>query len=511
MTTMFMSKKQVRVRFAPSPTGAPHVGNIRTALFAWLFARNQGGAFILRVEDTDQTRKEEGSLEAILESLDWLGLTVDEGVMAKGRRSKVEGLNSNLEIVEKGDKGPYFQSKRLDIYKEHAKILVDQGNAFYCFCSPERLEGVRQEQQAKKEPPRYDGHCLGLSEEESKDKLDAGKKHVIRMKIPEEGETFFEDVIKGKVSFKNSLIDHQVLLKSDGFPTYHLASVVDDNLMEVSHVIRADEWLASTPKHVLLYKYFGWSVPKWVHLPIILGKDKSKLSKRHGAVSVLDYKQDYLPDAMVNYLAFLGWNPKTDQEILSRAELIKQFDLDKINKNNPIFDVEKLNWINAQYIKKMDVKELGDAILPLRLPAEVEGGARYSGRRGHDRIKIVKLIQDRMEKLSDFEELTSFLRKLPDYEALILIPKKMNKKETLEMLKTSLGLALKLEDWEESSLRQTWLDYCEEKDTKRGDLLWPLRVAVTGLERSPDVFGSMDVLGKEESIKRINQAVKSLQ
>jgi len=214
---------------------------------------------------------------------------------------------------------------------------------------------------------------------------------------------------------------------------------------------------------------------------------------------------------MVNYLAFLGWNPKTDQEILSRAELIKQFDLDKINKNNPIFDVEKLNWINAQYIKKMDVKELGDAILPLRLPAEVEGGARYSGRRGHDRIKIVKLIQDRMEKLSDFEELTSFLRKLPDYEALILIPKKMNKKETLEMLKTSLGLALKLEDWEESSLRQTWLDYCEEKDTKRGDLLWPLRVAVTGLERSPDVFGSMDVLGKEESIKRINQAVKSLQ
>ncbi|MDP1709829.1 MAG: glutamate--tRNA ligase, partial [Candidatus Komeilibacteria bacterium] len=271
-------KHKVRVRFAPSPTGAPHVGNIRTALFSWLFARHHNGTFILRIEDTDQARTVPGSLENIIESLKWLNLTVDEG--------------------------PIFQSQRLDIYKKHALELVGNGHAYYCFCSEDRLKTLRAKQEAQKLPPKYDRHCLNLSANEIKQKLADGESNVIRLRVKSEGETTFADIIKGQVSFKNSLIDDQVLLKSDGFPTYHLAAVVDDHLMEISHVIRAEEWLPSTPKHIMLYDYFGWEKPIFAHVPVILGPDKSKLSKRHGAVSLFEYRaQGYLPEAMMNYLA----------------------------------------------------------------------------------------------------------------------------------------------------------------------------------------------------------------
>ena len=480
-------QKQIRTRFAPSPTGTPHVGNIRTALFAYLFAKHNNGKFILRIEDTDQSRSQEGSIQVILDALNWLGLDIDEGVIS--------------ETEEKGDKGPYTQSKRLEIYKKYAQELIDSKHAYYCFCPQERLTVLREIQKQEKKPPRYDGHCLKLSPKEIKAKLVAKEKYVIRMKIPK-GDTVFTDLVKGKITIKNETIDHQVLLKSDGFPTYHLASVVDDHLMEISHVIRADEWLASTPKHVLLYKYFGWDAPKWIHLPIILGEDKSKLSKRHGAVSILDYKkQGYLQDAMVNFLALLGWNPKTNQEILSREELIKQFDTEKINKNNPIFEIKKLNWMNKQYIKNTDPKIIHRLIYELD---EISDNAMVFFAKRHVFDKVLELAKDRMEKLSDFEEIASFLWDIPNYRSDILIPKGLDKKQT----KANLKIALQLMD--KTDLRQTFLDYCDKENIKRGDLLWPLRVAITGQENSPEVFASIDIIGKEEAKNRIKIAIQKI-
>ena len=480
-------QKQIRTRFAPSPTGTPHVGNIRTALFAYLFAKHNNGKFILRIEDTDQSRSQEGSIQVILDALNWLGLDIDEGVIS--------------ETEEKGDHSPYTQSKRLEIYKKYAQELIDSKHAYYCFCPQERLTVLREIQKQEKQPPKYDGHCLKLSPKEIKAKLVAKEKYVIRMKIPK-GDTVFTDLVKGKITIKNETIDHQVLLKSDGFPTYHLASVVDDHLMEISHVIRADEWLASTPKHVLLYKYFGWDAPKWIHLPIILGEDKSKLSKRHGAVSILDYKkQGYLQDAMVNFLALLGWNPKTNQEILSREELIKQFDTKKINKNNPIFEIKKLNWMNKQYIKNTDPKIIHRIIYELD---EISDNAMVFFAKRHVFDKVLELTKDRMEKLSDFEEIAKFLWDMPDYEADILVPKTLNKEQS----KANLKIALQLMD--KNDLRQTFLNYCDKKDNKRGDLFWPLRVAITGMENSPEVFASIDIIGKEEAINRIKIAIQKI-
>lgn len=505
--------KHIRTRFAPSPTGALHAGNIRTALFAWLFARHHQGTFILRIEDTDQEREEEGALSAILDALTWLGLTIDEGVVSLAE--------------EKGDTGPYTQSKRLDIYQEHAKRLLDTRHAFYCFCSENRLAVLRELRESRKEPPRYDGRCSRLEPDEVEERLATNARRVIRMKVPSSGETVFQDAVKGEVRVKNENIDYQILLKSDGFPTYHLAAVVDDHLMGISHVFRADEWLPSTPKHVLLYRYFGWELPVWVHLPVILGTDRAKLSKRRGAVSVLAYQKDYLPGALVNYLALLGWNPKTEQEILSREELIEQFDLAKINKNNPIFDVAKLNWLNNQYIRKMPVEKLTDILLSLRAEPEGRSAAILSTHHGptlgllrssakgglprNDTLKkAVKLVQDRMEKLSDFSGLTEFLWKDElRYEPNILVPKQSDAHKTIQMLKTASNLILNIAegDWDDERLRQTFFEFAELNKIPKGEILWPLRVAVTGLQHSPDVFGVMDILGKQKTSQRIQRAI----
>jgi len=477
---------QIKTRFAPSPTGAPHVGNIRTALFAWLFAKSQGGKFLLRIEDTDRTRYDQESVKQILESLDWLGIDIDEGVASID--------------AERGDLGPYTQSKRLDIYKKHALKLIEKGKAYYCFCDQKRLEKLRLDAEKNKKPPKYDGHCLCLKKEEIEKNLKQNKPFVIRMVVPNDGETFFFDEIKGDISFKNETIDHQVLLKSDGFPTYHLACVVDDHLMKITHVIRADEWLPSTPKHVLLYKYFGWTEPKWAHLPIILGKDKSKLSKRHGAVSVLEYKsQGYLAEAMVNYLALLGWNPKTEQEIFSQKELVDKFDLKKVNKNNPIFDSEKLDWINHEHIQKLSINELAYEI---KSEKEKQDPKFFK--------KAVALLQERMEKISDFEKFSEFLWTLPEYDGKILCPKKGELKSAKSSLEKCLDLCEKEEPWSEENLRKTFLGYCESHRVKRGDLLWPLRVSVSGSENSPEVFSIMGILGKEESIRRIKLGISKI-
>jgi|TARA_B100000315_G_C14587727_1_gene594002 glutamyl-tRNA synthetase len=486
---MTKQSSKIRTRFAPSPTGAPHVGNIRTALFVWLFARHNKGNFILRVEDTDQSRAEQGSIKSILEALNWLGLDIDEGIFKQGQ--------------EKGKHGPYTQSNRLKTYRDHAKKLVQAGHAFYCFCSQERLAVISELQKQEKKPPKYDGQCLNLKPEDVKKWLAEKRSAVIRMKVPQEGETSFKDTIKGNITVQNSTINYQVLLKSDGFPTYHLASVVDDYLMEISHVLRADEWIASTPKHVLLYQYFGWEPPEFIHLPIILGQDKSKLSKRHGAISILDYKkQGYLADAVVNFLALLGWNPKTNQEILSRDELIEQFDVSKINKNSPVFELQKLDWMNKQYIKEMSADKIRKALHDIDGLSD-EALVFFNKQYRFD--KALNLIKDRLEKLSDFEDSVRFLWDMPDYKADILVGKGLDKKQTKQNLEKALELIDRSDD-----LRQIFLDHCDKSNIKRGDMLWPLRVAITGMEHSPEVFASIEIIGKDESRERVEKAIEKV-
>ncbi len=349
--------QSVRVRYAPSPTGYPHVGNIRTALFNWLFARRCGGSFLVRIEDTDVSRRIEGALEAILDGLRWLGLDWDEGPEVGGKY------------------GPYFQSQRLDKYREVAESLVAQGYAYHCYCSPERLEAMRAEQTRRKQPPGYDRHCRDLSQAERSKKEAEGIVPVVRFKSPLEGQTRFTDLIRGEVVFENSTLDDLVLLKSDGYPTYHLANVIDDHLMEISHVLRAEEWLSSTPRHLLLYQALGFAPPQFAHLPMRLGPDRSKLSKRHGAVSIIEYReQGYLSEAMVNFLALLGWSLDDKTEMFTMEELKRRFSIERISKTAAIFSLKKLDWMNGIYIRKLSheaLLERGMPFLEAKLPASV--------------------------------------------------------------------------------------------------------------------------------------------
>jgi len=339
--------KPVRTRYAPSPTGFPHVGNIRTALFAWLFARHHGGRFIVRIEDTDVARRVEGAVEAILDSLRWLGMDWDEGPEVGG------------------EYGPYFQSQRLELYREAAERLVAQGDAYYCYCSTQRLAEMREEQARRKRSSGYDRRCRDLSDAERAQKEAEGVTPVVRFRMPREGQTAFNDIIRGTVVFENSQLDDFVLLKSDGYPTYHLANVVDDHLMEINHVIRAEEWLSSVPRHKLLYQALGYEIPQMAHLPMILGPDRAKLSKRHGAVSITEYQeQGYLPEAMLNFLALLGWSLDDKTELLSRQELIASFSLERVSKTAAIFNQEKLDWMNGVFLRELSHEELSKKIMP---------------------------------------------------------------------------------------------------------------------------------------------------
>jgi len=401
--------KPVRVRYAPSPTGYPHVGNIRTALFNWLFARHHGGSFVVRIEDTDVARKVEGAVEAILEGLRWLGLDWDEGPEVGGNY------------------GPYYQSQRLELYKEAAERLVSQGDAYYCYCSPERLKEMRAEQVKRKQPPGYDRRCRDLSPQERAQKEAEGITPVVRFKTPLEGQTGFNDLIWGDVVFENSTIDDLVLLKSDGYPTYHLANIVDDYLMGITHVLRAEEWLSSTPRHLLLYQALGFEPPQFAHLPMILGTDRAKLSKRHGAVSITEYRElGYLPEAMVNFLALLGWSLDDKTEIISRQELIDNFSLERISRAAAIFNHDKLNWMNGVFIRKLSYEDLLRKIIPFlesRLPKEVKRpiSQQYVGR-------IVPLIQERINTLAEAATYADFFFiDTPEYEASLLVGKKMTR------------------------------------------------------------------------------------
>ena len=476
--------KPVRVRYAPSPTGYPHVGNIRTALFNWLFARHSGGKFIVRIEDTDVARRVEGAVEAILDSLKWLGMDWDEG--------------------------PYYQSQRLELYREAAERLVSQGDAYYCFCSSERLKEMREEQQRRKQPPGYDRRCRGLTEEERAQKEAEGITPVVRFKIPLEGQTKFNDVIWGEVAFEHSTIDDFVLLKSDGYPTYHLANVVDDHLMEISHVLRAEEWLSSTPRHLLLYQALGFEPPQFAHLPMILGSDRAKLSKRHGAVSITEYRdQGYLPEAMMNFLALLGWSLDDKTELLSCEELVRSFSLERVSRTGAIFNREKLDWMNGVYIRRLSVEDFTQRALPFLengLPPQVKRplSREYIG-------QIMPLIQERARTLAEVAELSQFffVDEL-DYDPALLIGKKMTQESAAQALEVGRQRLEQLQVFDTESLEGLLRPLAEELGLKTGQLFGVLRVAVTGRTAAPPLFQTMSVLGRERCLKRIETALDML-
>ena len=480
--------RSVRVRFAPSPTGQPHIGNIRTAMFNWLFARGSGGKFIIRIEDTDQNRLVAGAIDGILEGLRWLGLDWDEGPEVGGAL------------------GPYIQSERLEIYQKAARDLLEAGHAFRCFCLPERLAEMRKEQMKEHKSTGYDGLCLGMSTREQKEKQEAGVPWVVRFKMPNDQEIVVNDVIRGEVSWRGELLDDFVILKSDGFPTYHLANVLDDHHMEISHVLRAEEWLSSTPRHLMLYSALGLEAPEFGHLPMILGPDRAKLSKRHGATSILEYQEaGYLPQALVNFMALMGWSLDDKTEIMDRQTLIDGFSLDRVVKSGAVFNREKLDWMNGVYIRAMSQEGLADALMdfwheypPVLVPQPVDRDYLMT---------MIPLIQERLKTLREVEEqLAFFFRQELEYDPSELPQKGMEAGATpgaLERAWTGLkGVAVFDRDTLESDLRALG----EELGLSPRQFFGLLRVAVTGSKVSPPLFETMEVLGRERCLERISKA-----
>ena len=475
---------QVRVRFAPSPTGHPHLGNIRTALFNWLFARRNKGVFILRIEDTDQARKVEGATENIMQSLKWLGMDWDEG--------------------------PYFQSQRLDMYEKYAQQLVDEGKAYYCFCSSERLDNMRQDQVARKLPPGYDRRCRELIEVKVEAERLKGTVPVIRFKSPLEGKTAVNDLIRGEVVFDNGTLDDFVLLKSDGFPTYHLANIVDDHYMNISHVMRAEEWLSSTPRHVLLYRALGWQPPQFAHLPMILGPDKSKLSKRHGATAINEYQdQGYLPEAMINFLALLGWSLDDKTEIMTVEEIINNFAIERVSKTAAVFNIVKLEWMNGMYIRALGPQEFSDRCMPFVERALSPGVERPID---SDYLKqIAPLVQERAKTLSEVPSLVDFFfSDVLEYEGSLLSGKLEEGQANIVLNKTLQALA-DIGGWRAGDLEAVVRPLADGLGLKAGPFFGVLRVAFTGRTASPPLFETMEVLGRERCMARLKAALDRLE
>ncbi len=485
-------ERPVRVRFAPSPTGFLHIGGLRSALYNWLFARRHGGTFILRVEDTDRTRYVEGSIESLYSSLVQCDLKPDEGVAV-----------TDGHVVHVGSHGPYLQSERREKHLAYAYELIANDRAYYCFCTKERLENVSKQQQTLKQPIMYDRHCRNLPKLESENRAAVGDQHVIRLKVPLEGSIVMEDMIRGRVEIPWSQVDDQVIIKSDGFPTYHLAATCDDHDMEISHVIRGEEWLSSLPKHLFIFQSFGWTPPQYAHLPLLLNPDKSKLSKRQGDVAVEDYlAKGYLPEALINFVALLGWNPTSDREVYTKEELAGLFDITKVNKSGAVFNQEKLNWLNSHYIKSMPV----DAYLErLRRHGSLPEGVMQE--------RAARIVQDRIVTLSEAPGLIHETVELAGYEASALVWKKSNAQETgvrLDGLRQFLGE--KTESWFGTiqKMEEEMRSLIASHGWGNGDTLWPLRVALSGREKSPSPFELLFVLGKTESLARIDAGRKKL-
>jgi glutamyl-tRNA synthetase len=476
----------VRVRFAPSPTGYLHVGGLRTALYNYLFARRNGGVFLLRIEDTDRSRYVEGAVENLLRTLAWAGLAFDEGP------------------GKEGSAGPYVQSERIALYRAHAETLLGTGNAYYAFDTPEELEAMRKRQEKTQVPLREYRRALELTGAEVRKKLDGGAPGVLRMKMPAGETVAFDDIVRGRVEFQSDGLDDQVLLKSDGYPTYHLANVVDDHLMGVTHVIRGEEWLPSTPKHVLLYRFFGWQAPQFAHLPLLLNPDKSKLSKRQGDVAVEDYRtRGFFPESLVNFVALLGWNPGDEREIFSLAELEKEFTLDRVGKSGAVFNIEKLNWMNTEHLRRKPNGELLELVRPSLLAADITNVTdAYM-------LGVIRLLKERVVRVEEF--VTSgiyFFRDPLSYDEPAR--KKHWKPETPEHLRqVAAGLA-RLETFRAEDIESVVRATAAAFGVGAGSLIHPLRLAVTGVALGPGLFELMALVGRDSCIRRIERGLASL-
>ncbi|MFB6226151.1 MAG: glutamate--tRNA ligase [Candidatus Paceibacteria bacterium] len=498
-----------KTRFAPSPTGFLHVGGLRTALYAYLLARKKGGKFMLRIEDTDRERLVEGGIENIIKSLKWSGLEIDEGVDMDGG-----------EIIQKGDLGPYIQSQRKDIYLDYAEELLNKGAAYRAFDTEEELEEMRNKQQESGKAPMYDRRIMEnettLSKKEVEERLDRGEEYVIRLKAPQHEQVEFEDGVMGNVSFDTDQVDDQILVKSDGMPTYHLANVVDDHLMEVTDVVRGEEWLSSTPKHILMYEALGWEKPNFAHLPLLVNEQGDKLSKRHGDVSVFDYKESgYLSEALVNFIAFLGWNPGDDREIFSLKELEEEFSLERCKKSSSVFDKDKLDWYNKQYMKEMGLDELTQRAIPFFVNAGVLDEGDIGEEIDYDWLKqVVKLEQERANNLVELVESVGFVFSDElNYEDELLEWRDADKQDAEEKLSQIKEFLEDLEEdkWNEDQLEEQIFNWINEiKEYGVGNVLWPLRVALTGRKNSPGPFETAAVLGKNKTISRVNTAINKL-
>lgn len=494
----------VRVRFPPSPTGLLHVGGARTALFNWLFAYGQvpregrSGEFIIRIEDTDRSRYVPGAAEGMLDILEWFGLTWDEGP-DKG-----------------GPAGPYVQSERTELYQQHADQLIASDSAYRCFCTPERLQQLREDQQARKEPPGYDRKCRSLPAGEIAANLDSGKPFVVRFAMPREGETTVDDLIRGEMVFQNVNLEDLVLLKSDGYPTYHLANVVDDHHMGITHIMRGEEWISTAPVHVQLYFAFGWDVPILAHMPLILAPGGGKLSKRHGSTAMEEFRsQGYLPEALMNYLALLGWSFDGQTEFFTKEELLERFTLERVSPSPATFDYDKLRWFNQQYINhKLSVGDLTERVVPFLAAAGlIDLTAADPESESFERVRsVVEILKDRLVLLSDAPNLMRYFLKdeLDQYDSALLIPKKSDARTAEESLAATLlvleGLSVADEAGVESRLR----DLAEERGWKAGHLFMPIRVAVTGRTESPGLFETLRVIGDERVRDRILKAIWAL-
>ena len=471
--------KPVRTRMAPSPTGEMHVGSMATLLKNYAFAKKHGGQFILRIEDTDQNRLIEGSESELKQVIHDYGLDWDEGP------------------GKDGGHGPYVQSKRLEIYRQKARELVDQGLAYHCFCSRERLTEVRDAQRAAKKPPRYDRHCLNLTKEEVEKRITAGEEQVIRLKVPTNQEVKFHDLLRGEIVVNSAEIDDQVLIKSDGYPTYHLAVVIDDHLMEISHIMRGEEWISSTPKRILLYQAFGWELPIYIHIPIFLNPNgKGKMSKRKGTVSArLFLEQGYLPEAMLNFFMILGWTPQDQREILTLKEYIKEFDPQDISVKSVVFDLDKLKWMNGIYIRNLESGELKNRLKPF-LPADFP----------LDKLDLIlPLIQERLETLAQIEELTEFFYREIELDLAMLLKKADSETVMEELIKTQAALD-ELADWSIESIEEVIRGLQEKNDWSRGQYFMMLRLVITGRKVSPPLFETIHALGQTSARERLAKA-----
>ena len=480
----------VRLRFAPSPTGYLHIGGLRTALYNYLYAKQNGGKFLLRIEDTDRTRYVEGAIENLIHELKWAGVEADEGVC----------LDENGKITEVGECGPYIQSERVEkgIYNKYAEELIEKGYAYYCFCSKERLDDIKNQQKADGKIPRYDGLCRGISIEDAKKRIANGESYVIRLKLPENRDIVFEDVIKGRITINTNDMDDQVLIKADGFPTYHFAVVVDDHLMGITHIVRGDEWISSTPKHIYLYEALGFEKPIFVHLPTVLNKSGKKLSKRNDDASVEDFRlKGYLPEALINYLALVGWSPESNEEILSLDEMVKQFSFDRVSKSGGVFDVDKLDWVNAQYIRKMEVSELAKLVKPYLVKA---GFIKEDI--CEKRLELItKTFQESISRLPEIIEQSRFL-----FEDVAVEPDalKMRNVEHIEILKEKMKEELsQIEEMDEETAKGFMKKVQKASGFKGKDLYMPVRALLTGQVHGPELSNILEILGKGEILRRL--------